>query len=94
MAEEQVSTLWLFYLILITAAPVINIVLIWLINNGRGALLRNNSLRVGRDSGGGGDIVEESFGRGVILFEFLGLLVDFAVTLVVHVFRMLIGFCG
>jgi hypothetical protein len=94
MAVEQVSTLRLSYLILVTGTTFVIIVLIWLINNRRGALLRNNSLSVRRYRSGSGDIVEESFGRGVILFEFLGLLFDFTVTLVVHVSRMLIGFCG
>lgn len=47
-----------------------------------------------RYRGGCGYIVEQSFGRGVILLEFLGLLVRFTVTLVVHVSRILIGFRG
>ena len=73
---------------------VVIIALIWLINNWRGALLRNDPLSVRRYRCSCGHIVEESFCRGVILFEFLGLFLDFTITVVVHVSRMLIGFRG
>ena len=91
LAVEQVSTQrFPWNCILMTNI----IVLILLINHRRGALLRNDPLSVGGYRCGRSHVVEESFGRGVILFEFLSLLVNFAVALVVHVSRMLIRLRG